>query len=57
MFSTATRDLLYGGPSSGRFTDTTNWLRELRDATATEFLDGQDALVKLARDVSREREG
>lgn len=57
MFSTATRNLLYGGPSSGRFTDITNWLRDLREATVEEFVDGQGALVKLARDVSREREG
>lgn len=57
MFSDATRDLLYGGPSSGRFTDITNWIRDLRDATVEEFVDGQDALVKLARVVSREGEG
>jgi hypothetical protein len=57
MFSTATRDLLYGGPQNGRFTDITNWLRDLREATVDEFVDGQDALAKLARDVSREREG
>lgn len=57
MFSDATRDLLYGGPSSGKFTDITNWIRDLRDATVDEFVDGQDALVKLARVVSREREG
>lgn len=57
MFSDATRDLLYGGPSSGKFTDITNWIRDLREATVDEFVDGQDRLVKLARVVSREREG
>jgi hypothetical protein len=57
MFSTATRDLLYGGPQNGRFTDITNWIRDLRDATVDEFVDGQDSLVKLARVVSREGEG
>lgn len=56
MFTTRI-GLLNAGPQAGRFEDITAWLRDLRDATLDEFLAGEGALVKLARDMSMEREG
>jgi hypothetical protein len=57
MFTSSTRDLLYGGPASGKFTDITNFLRDLRDASIDEMLEGEEALLKMARTVAREAEG